>query len=326
MDTDIISDYEVIYTLEGNDIIQADNSSGPFGIDFFNVYLDTYVGNDSLIGRGLSVGIQLSNSSVYTGDGNDKVIGESTSTSWVGGFAGLLILSSWLSTGGGKDSILGTSHSYVGLLNIDSNIDTGADNDVITGSGLGTGSLDEGSAGIINNSLSQYSIINTGDGNDVITGTSRNYWGIWNTAGSQILTGAGNDVIRASSESHLAVRNDGLIDMGGGNDVFDAFSGGFQMAVGKLDLGSGSDTLLGFGSGPGDGVNSGFYGGSGNGDKLILPSGEYTVYIDGGKTTFEGVDALGNTSSMDTYEFERLVVGSTSFAFSSLTNNQTIDA
>ncbi|NQE37270.1 hypothetical protein [Microcoleus asticus] len=208
-----------------------------------------------------------------------------------------------LDTGDGNDTITG-DHSIgsgYGIQNafFSSIIDTGKGHDTITGMG---------SVGIYNDGT-----INTGDGNDTITGIHTEGGGIpiTNYLSGIIDTGDGNDVITANS---LGINNDGTINTGNGNDSIIA---GFLSSnlLGKVFLGDGKDYLKGFGSGN-------FNGGNGK-DTLELTSGSYVVGISGTAVNFTGYNYSG-ISIMNTSEFEKLIAGSTTYNFSSLTNGQTI--
>ena len=76
-------------------------------------------------------------------------------------------------------------------------------------------------------------------------------------------------------------------------------------------LGNGKDYLKGFGRG--------YYRGGNDEDTLELTSGSYTVGISGTAVNF-----TKGSSIMRTSEFEKLIAGSTTYDFSSLTNGQTI--
>jgi hypothetical protein len=208
-----------------------------------------------------------------------------------------------LDTGDGNDIITG-DHSIgsgYGIQNafFGSIIDTGKGHDIITGLG---------SVGIYNDGT-----INTGDGNDIITGTHTNEGdpAITNYLSGSIDTGDGNDVITANS---LGIDNDGIINSGNGNDSIIA---GFLSGnlLGRVFLGDGKDYLKGFGSGN-------FNGGNGK-DTLELTPGSYVVGISGTTVNFIGYNYSG-ISIMKTSEFEKLIAGSTTYDFSSLTDGQTI--
>ena len=123
----------------------------------------------------------------------------------------------------------------------------------------------------------------TGDKNDSITGTGSTY-GIYNS-GTISLTGKGNDTVTA---------NGGF----GGN--------------GTINLGSGKDTVIGFG-------NQTVIGGGGT-DTLKLLSGTYTV---GSANTSNGINGSfttlsSNGATMYLEGFTNLVVGNKSFNFNNL--------
>jgi hypothetical protein len=76
-------------------------------------------------------------------------------------------------------------------------------------------------------------------------------------------------------------------------------------------LENGKDYLNGFGTGNFNGGN--------NQDTLELPSGSYTVGISGTTMSFTKSGVIMYTS-----EFEKLIAGSTTYDFTSLTDGQTI--
>jgi hypothetical protein len=120
-----------------------------------------------------------------------------------------------------------------------------------------------------------------------------------------INTGEGKDLITSSN----GIENDGTINTGNGADFIIA-NGGFK-GMGYVFLGEGEDYIKGFGSGD-------FYGGNGN-DILELTPGSYTFGISpaGGNFAKDGI-------IMNTVGFEKLIAGSTSYYFTSLTEGQTI--
>ncbi|WP_415409231.1 hypothetical protein ACLM45_10630 [Synechococcus sp. A10-1-5-9] len=89
------------------------------------------------------------------------------------------------------------------------------------------------------------STIDTGDGDGTVTG-----------------------VASSATGEAVGIFNNGVIDGGAGDDVFDALTGGWG-GNGRADLGSGNDTVRGFGSGTFDG-GIGF-------DTLICKSGTYNI-------------------------------------------------
>jgi hypothetical protein len=59
-------------------------------------------------------------------------------------------------------------------------------------------------------------------------------------------------------------------------------------------------------------------------DTLELTAGTYTVVINGATVTFNGKNSSGFDVTMNTTGFEQLIAGSTTYAFSSLSNGQRI--
>ena len=124
---------------------------------------------------------------------------------------------------------------------------------------------------------------------------------------NMIETGDGNDIITSKG----VIYNEGTINTGNGEDSIIA-DGGFQSgSSGIMFLGEGEDYIKGFGSGD-------FNGGNGN-DILELTSGSYTFGISpaGGNFAKDGI-------IMNTVWFKKLIAGSTSYDFASLTEGQTI--
>jgi hypothetical protein len=113
------------------------------------------------------------------------------------------------------------------------------------------------------------------------------------------------DIITSSN----GIENDGTINTGNGADFILA-NGGFK-GTGSVFLGNGKDYLNGFGTGNFNGGN--------NEDTLELPSGSYTVGISGATVSFTNSGIIMYTS-----EFEKLIAGSTTYDFTSLTDGQTI--
>jgi len=120
-----------------------------------------------------------------------------------------------------------------------------------------------------------------------------------------INTGDGMDIITSSN----GIENDGTINTGNGVDFIIA-NGGFK-GMGSVFLGNGKDYLKGFGTGK-------FNGGK-NEDTLELPSGSYTVGRSGTTVSFTYSGVIMKTS-----EFEKLIAGSTTYDFTTLSQGQTI--
>ena len=216
----------------------------------------------------------IGGATVKTLAGHDKV--EGTNTDGVG----ILINdTSTLDTGAGNDVITGTGGEHrIGIaITNGSRLDTGAGNDVVTGTG--------GFYGIV---FDDIGTLDTGDGNDVVTGTGGEYFGIGIFGGS-ILTGAGNDVVAGTGgQCGIGIYNGSILDTGAGNDVVDALKDGF-CGNGTVRLGAGNDILKGFGE-----VNA--FGGSGR-DQILLGTGVYTI---SDNTITKGA------ISMNVSEFERI--------------------
>lgn len=262
--------------------------------------VNTRAGSDTIIGDNDGILIE-DEGTLITGRGNDTIIGSS-----LFGINNVFGISNGrggtINTGSGADTITG-SGGFFGIQNFGV-ISTGTGNDTITGSGSGSAFIASG--GIVNyplgtintgdgednisgnsafgNGIFNRGTVNTGDGNDSITGISSSgdlnsdSHGIFNQANSLIDTGEGDDIIVGEGSGGSAIYNDGRIDTGSGSDTVDALAGGFE-GFGTISLGSGNDTLKGFGSGN-------FNGGDGR-DRILFGEGSYT--ISGGTITSDGV-------------------------------------
>jgi Ca2+-binding RTX toxin-like protein len=295
----ILNEAGTIDTGNGNDIITgiseariSDGSSyNNFGIHMgSNSTIDTGNGNDTITGSGLDFGI-LNWGTIHTDDGNDLITGAKGDQ-----LGSALHNLGVINTGDGNDRITGITKGEDGIFTSDT-IDTGNGDDIITGIGTRFG-------------IENYGTINTGNGNDSIiaeAGFDPLIGGdnsIGNNGGT-INTGNGNDSIISKGRLY----NTGVIFLGEGNDSF--IADGVFDGSGDVFLGNGQDDFKGFGSGN-------FYGGNGK-DTLKLASGNYTIGISGATVNF----TKGSTI-MITSEFEKLIAGSTTYNFSSLTNGQTI--
>jgi len=289
----------IIDTGNGNDIITgiseariSDGSSfSNLGIHIgSNSIIDTGKGSDTITGSGFDFGI-LNYGTIHTDDGNDLITGAKGDQ-----LGSALHNLGVINTGDGNDRITGTTKGEDGIFNGDT-IDTGNGNDIITGIGTRFG-------------IENYGTINTGNGNDSIiaeAGFDPLFAGdnsIGNNGGT-INTGNGNDSIISKGRLY----NTGVIFLGDGNDSFIAH--GVFDGSGDVFLGNSQDYLKGFGSGN-------FNGGNGQ-DTLELTSGSYTIGISSAGVNFAKEGIIMNTS-----EFEKLIAGSTTYDFSSLTNGQTI--
>jgi Ca2+-binding RTX toxin-like protein len=108
-------------------------------------------------------------------------------------------------------------HKYLGA----GGLDTGKDNDIITGTGFWSGL-----------SISPTSFLNTGDGNDTITGNNTAYATALTNSGV-IDTGEGDDIITGTNID----RADGY--------VYPVSSGLSNNAGGEFHTGDGNDTITG---------------------------------------------------------------------------------
>jgi hypothetical protein len=330
-------------TFAGNDIINAANEEiiNPFEsrYSFINsaYTLNTGDGDDVITAifndlnnsEWADYAIYNRSAGIYTGDGNDIVTGILNQS---GGSGGAGIYNDGLGnieTSDGNDIITGIDNtgleSNIGIYNKYSHITTGDGNDTITGTASGIGfrnnnagriETGKGEDIIIGSSIFGYGIsnetgiretgiIDTGDGNDIILGIGIDSFGIYNSG--RIDTGDGDDLIISNG----VIYNTGAINTGNGNDSIIAGEG-FQLdRGGAMFLGEGEDYINGFGSGV-------YFGDSGN-DILELMPGSYTIGISPGPIIF-AKDGI----TMSTFGFEKLIAGSTSYDFTSLTQGQTI--
>jgi len=155
---------------------------------------------------------------------------------------------------------------------------------------------------IVNGIVNEPSFINTGNGNDILLGL-----GIYNSG--EINTSDGDDLIISLG----AIYNAGVIHTGNGNDsiIANEFFRLYPEASSVIYLGDGDDYINGFGTGI-------YSGGIGN-DTLELTPGSYTVELTPGPVVFFKDDIR-----MNTFEFDKLIAGSTSYDFTSLTDGQRI--
>lgn len=291
----------------GNDFIEgrqrlSSNSSG-IGIEIFGSVLDTEFGNDTVKGiarakNGVATGIDIFGKTLINGN----EIGDSA-----------------IDSGADNDKVIGRGNSRTGIAyGIEINggkIDSGLANDRITGNGK---SRSGDAYGISLNGSNAETKIDTGLGNDSVVGKARsrsgNAFGINNLRNSTIDTGNGDDTVTgvASSDTGAAVGifNNGVIDGGAGDDVFDALTGGWG-GNGRADLGSGNDTVRGFGSGTFDG-GVGF-------DTLVFNAGTYNIARVGSQLDrFEiTLSSLQNSPVMTVTEFEFFGEGDQQTSFAS---------
>jgi hypothetical protein len=327
-------------TLAGNDIIlgtkqtSIDTPNQQVFTSLFNSgTLNTADGDDiitGIISHIESIGNYwaiYNTGSIYTGNGNDKIMGS--------GFYGIVNYST-IATDNGNDTISGTGEGGAAGLYSQGNINSGDGDDIITGTNSSGGGY-----GIFNGFGTPDEIANTtldtGDGNDTITGTAA--FGIFNLA--IINTGNGADSIICDASSNdgngYGFYNRGTINTGNGNDTITEISGHSIFNIGTIDTGNGDDSIIaeggfyedsynipgsvflgngkdylkGFGSGD-------FYGGKGK-DTLELTPGSYTVGI-----ADTAVNFTKGSSVMNTFEFEKLIAGNITYDFNCLTDGQTI--
>ena len=214
----------------GNDTIKASMQGGNAAIyiqrdvpDKKLGLIDTGDGNDTVYGQSSSTGIINEGGIITTGEGDDEVVG-------VGGkSAGVInmqrynksnVLEKGLINLGNGDNIL-SGQGNTGIVN-NGNIIGGTDKDLITGTA--SGSLTGYNAGIYNG------------------GTTDNK-GNWIANSNSILTGSGNDEIIGHGER--GIMNTSLIDTGDGSDTI--FGEGLFIGIenwADIKTGSGNDNII----------------------------------------------------------------------------------
>ena len=303
-------------TAEGNDSItgivsqNTDYAWEHFGI--LNEYLfsngeiatiDTSDGDDVITGiiqpDIFGNGIENSDGSINTGDGNDKIIGTSQTHIGINDGKGSI------NTGNGQDTITGTA-GYLGIQiggylvpQLWSVLDTGKDNDIITG--IGGEGIDPDSPTLYGSSrigIRNSATFNTDDGDDIITGigrvSPRGSFGIINYENAAIDTGNGNDIIigigGSGNNYSVGIENSGFfekatINTGSGNDMITGTGGNFGLFnTGTIDVSDGDDTITSNGVLYNQGIME-----AGNGDDSIIVNGgvddngtRYGIYNNGG--------------------------------------------
>ncbi len=272
-------------------------------------------GNDSVSGFALSNGTGFTvQGELQMNRGDDVILGFSQNS------IGIAILSTGIiGTGKGDDKIIGQGDIGISISS-GGFLQTKVGDDVIFGSGIGSGSV-----GIFNQGTIEMDVA-ADEGNDVLQGVGSS--GVFNSGGT-ITFGGGNDTLVAVStdSSSADLFNNGEIRMGSGADTLLLGGTGLMDGGGDIFLGAGGDTLVGFGDmtvDAGDGVN----------DTLILPSSTafaggqtlvYTVAINEAAGTVSFISGIGLTArTMTTTGFENLIYADQTFAFSELTNGQTL--
>jgi hypothetical protein len=295
-------------TGEGNDSItgivsqKTDRPWEHFGIlndrSFSNVdpgRIDTGDGDDVITGiiqpDIFGNGIENSDGSIDTGDGNDKIIG-TTQTN-----IGIYDREGFINTGNGQDTITGTAGflgiqigTYLGpqLLSV---LDTGKDNDIITG--IGGEGIEADSPTLYGSSrigIWNFATFNTDDGDDIITGigrpSPRGSYGIINQHNGVIDTGNDNDTITGIG-GNIGIENSGFIDKqgtintGNGNDIIIGIGGTYGLFnSGTINVGDGNDSI----SSHGKFLNSGL---------VFLENGNDTI-TSTGVLYNQGIIEMGN--------------------------------
>jgi hypothetical protein len=156
--------------------------------------------------------------------------------------------------------------------------------------------------------FANYGRVSLGDGNDSINLNAYNTYSDGLSNYQTIETEDGDDIIFSAS----IIYNYGIINTGNGKDSLTA-SKDFYGSGGSVLLGNDDDHLKGFGEG--------YYEGGNGQDSLELTSGSYTIGISGAVVSFL---KNGYSGTMQTFGFEKLIVGSTTYDFTSLNDEMTI--
>jgi hypothetical protein len=313
-----------------NDTVKGEETTTnlAIGIQVLNQgIINTGAGADRIVGIGKLTSFDLDPSdevdgisndgTIQSGDGNDEISGTASTLPSAGGTIAGIKSRGIISTGAGADRITGTATSINGLSNSigikltnGSSIDTGSNDDFISGNAKATGN----SAGM--GIFLQQATINAGTGNDKIigtaTGTGANgifnvaalLYGINNESSSQINGGNGNDLIKGIGigtdiRKVSGIENSSVIDCGDGNDTLTGI--GISTQSGNLSFPEPSNGI---------GINNSFggniYGGQGN-DRILGYGTQVGIQgagdglIDGGSgddffkaRIITGLDAQGN--------------------------------
>lgn len=316
-------DQVTVNTGSGDDVVEAnatvdlddDGSGTPNGISESTIQTgkgqDDVLASISITGQNevsIPDGQAINFSDIFTGGGNDKVLGSADATVTSGSVAIRGITDGIINTGTGKDEVSGTvvinggaNTDIQGTDGIrDPNISTGGGNDQVTGSVEAT--LGDGADAFRVDAIN-VGTINTGSGKDSVTGTIDVTVGENSRADGMdalnfvsINTGAGNDevvgIVTVSGGPNSTLQdNDGIdgatINTGSGNDRIEgtsnlsgtglaaAFGDGINSAT--IHTGMGDDEVFGTGADIAIGsTSSGIVKGSinlGKGDDLVVARG-----------------------------------------------------
>jgi hypothetical protein len=291
------SDFLTTYTLDGNDQITGINSSlDPYennGAGFLNdndSTLDTGNGTDVITGkgvRGADYGCPNYNGYGIDNRGNINTGGNGDDLNSYGTFYN----SGMVSLGDGNDGLHAEVTVYL------ANTYWALSNYGTIEAGNGDDSLD-----VLGNFYNS-GMVSLGYGNDSITiNAYSTYYALQNYG--TIETGDDDDVILSTG----AIYNQGVINTGNGKDSLTAYEGSYESS-GNVFLGNGEDYLKAFGTG--------YYDGGNDQDSLELPSGSYTIGISGAVVSFT---RSGYSGTMQTFGFEKLIAGSTTYDFTSFSD------
>jgi hypothetical protein len=289
-----------IDTGDGNDTLtgvhnfnQRKNSFDGYGIDNERGIINTGNGDDLITGLNQAVGgvgIRSLSGIINTGDGSDRVIATAR--------VGISSVETAFNTGNGDDRIEATSNTEfgVGIVNQSGSIDTGADNDLISGSGfvgiantigstINTGDGNDRISSISNQaSIENYGTINTGNGYDSIISRGGNLinWG-------EVLLGDGNDSL--AYDDYVAdvptrtLENFNFIGTGDGNDTITSTGAIYNQGI--IETGDGDDFIIVDGGVDGTGTGYGIYN---NGGAINTGDGKDSIIAN------EGFDSGPNSS------------------------------
>ena len=276
-----------IITGRGDDLIdgEASGTDGVGGINNDNsAVIRTGFGNDQIFGiaddlTGLAEFGEMSgilnrgNSLINAGVGEDLIQGVALvkAVTESGRIAGINNDSSRIKLDSGADGLFGSAvaagaTSASGVFSLLGEIDAGRGKDFVGGVAEAQDGQTVSGVALVSSKLQ------LGSGEDVIQGLATGGLinaGVFVDQNSVITAGSGADSLLGggwSSGDNSAITNLGLIKMGRGNDLVDAFIGGFS-GDGLTSLGAGDDQLVGFGTG--------FFDGGRGLDTLQLGEGEY---------------------------------------------------
>jgi hypothetical protein len=264
-----------------------DPGSNAAGIYLFGGLTQMRSGNDRIEGRTSGKGIRLwaltvhGGATVSTGRDRDAVVGISRINHVA------------------PEAINGLGNIGVGIHIDEATIKTGRSGDLVSGTTHGHASRAYG--------IQMLGLVDTGKGNDEVRGTAINETlgsnvtiGLFNYDGGLILADAGSDVVhglaRSNGENVIGIQNQGLIDLGEGDDRIEGFASATKEGPvygiandtkaeangsGEIRMGNGNDSLRGEVIGSGKEVAAVL-------NRGLIDMGEGDDIIDGLKGGFSG--------------------------------------